>query len=129
MVWGVANRQRLSCDSTTRASPSHGRAAPAVTFHARPSWSLRWWDRAPTEAHAELLGAARPWLGDARVVESRLKRWRFATPQTIWPERCWSATDVAAPLVLAGDAFGGPRVEGAALSGLAAAQSLIEGPR
>ncbi len=103
--------------------------APAVTFHARPSWSLRWWDRAPAEAHAELLGAARPWLGDARVVESQLKRWRFATPQTIWPERCWSATDGAAPLVLAGDAFGGPRVEGAALSGLAAAQSLIDGPR
>ena len=62
-----------------------------------------------------------PGWASATVVESQLKRWRFATPQTIWPERCWSATDGAAPLVLAGDAFGGPRVEGAALSGLAAA--------
>jgi hypothetical protein len=65
-------------------------------------------------------------LGDAIIVESQLKRWRFATPQAIWPEPCWSALDAAAPLVLAGDAFAGPKVEGAALSGLAAAAALTE---
>ena len=56
---------------------------------------------------------------------AQLKRWRFATPQAIWPEPCWAAADGPGPLVLAGDAFAGPRVEGAALSGLAAADALL----
>jgi hypothetical protein len=99
---------------------------PALTFHANAAWSLEWWDRAPAEAHTELIRLARPWLGDASIVESQLKRWRFATPRAIWPEPCWSAPDAAAPLVLAGDAFAGPKVEGAALSGLAAAAALTE---
>jgi hypothetical protein len=101
-------------------------AAPALTLHANPAWSLEWWGRAPAETHAELIRLARRWLGDAMIVESQLKRWRFATPQAIWPEPCWSALDAAAPLVLAGDAFAGPKVEGAALSGLAAAAALTE---
>jgi predicted NAD/FAD-dependent oxidoreductase len=65
---------------------------------------------------------ARPWIGAARIVEHQPKRWRMATPRTTWPERCWSSDGV----VLAGDAFGGPRVEGAVLSGLAAARQALE---
>jgi predicted NAD/FAD-dependent oxidoreductase len=99
-------------------------AVPAVTFHARPSWSLERWDHPRDEVHAELVERARPWLGDAILVESQVKRWRFATPQRLWPDPCWLAPDAPGPLVLAGDAFAGPRVEGAALSGLAAAEAL-----
>jgi predicted NAD/FAD-dependent oxidoreductase len=69
-----------------------------------------------------LIERAKPWLGRANIVESQVKRWRFATPATIWPDRCWHTER----LVLAGDAFGGPKVEGAALSGLAAAKVLSE---
>jgi predicted NAD/FAD-dependent oxidoreductase len=97
-------------------------AVPAVTFHARADWSLERWDRPRDEVHADLIERARPWLGGATIVESQVKRWRFATPQHVWPERCWRASD--SPLILAGDAFAGPRVEGAALSGLAAAAAL-----
>ena len=113
-------------------------AVPAVTFHARPDWSLERWDRPRDEVHAELIERAGPWLGSATIVESQVKRWRFAAPQKIWPDRCWAATDasdapgtadtpglpIPGPLVLAGDAFAGPRVEGAALSGLAAGAAL-----
>jgi predicted NAD/FAD-dependent oxidoreductase len=99
-------------------------AVPAVTFHATPAFSEERWDTDRDEVHAELLEAARPWLGGGRVVASHVKRWRFATPRAIWPERCHPIEQGAAPLVLAGDAFGGPRVEGAALSGLAAAEYL-----
>jgi predicted NAD/FAD-dependent oxidoreductase len=109
-------------------------AVPAVTFHARPDWSLERWDHPRDAVHAELIDRARPWLGAATIVESQVKRWRFATPQKVWPDRCWVAPDppgrsTSGPstpeaLVLAGDAFDGPRVEGAALSGLAAAAAL-----
>jgi hypothetical protein len=103
-------------------------AIPAVTFHARADWSLERWDRPRDEVHAELVERARPWLGDATIVEAQVKRWRFATPQQIWPDRCWVAPAspgrTSGSLVLAGDAFAGPRIEGAALSGLAAAAAL-----
>lgn len=99
---------------------------PALTFHARAEWSLAHWDDPPETTHGLLRDAAAPWLGGAAIVESQLKRWRFATPQATWPERCWFAPTGAGPLVLAGDAFAGPRVEGAALSGLAAADALLD---
>lgn len=100
-------------------------AVPAVTFHADPTWSEAQWDEPHEDTHRRLLEAARPWLGNAVVTDSQLKRWRFATPRAIWPERCWRPAD-GAPLAVAGDAFAGPRVEGAVLSGLAAARSLLD---
>ena len=99
-------------------------SAPAITLHANAAWSESHWDDDRTETDRTLLELARPWLGNANVVEVSPKRWRFATPRSIWPEPCWSDTSGPAPVVLAGDAFAGPRVEGAALSGLAAAASV-----
>jgi renalase len=96
---------------------------PAVTFHANPAWSDAHWDEPAAAAHAALLDLARPWLGDAVVVHSQLKRWRFATPRSIWPEAHWSPDD-RTDLAVAGDAFAGPKMEGAALSGLSAAAAL-----
>jgi predicted NAD/FAD-dependent oxidoreductase len=97
--------------------------APALTVHATDAASLRWWDDVEA-ARRHLLDAAAPWIGAAGVIDSTVVRWRLATPMRIWPERCWIAREVTAPLVLAGDAFAGPKVEGAALSGLAAAEAL-----
>jgi predicted NAD/FAD-dependent oxidoreductase len=97
-------------------------ALPALTLHAEPAWSEAHWDDEPAVAHAALLEAAAPWFGDATVVESQLKRWRFATPRRVWPDPCWIGPD--GRLVLAGDAFAGPKFEGAYVSGLAAASAL-----
>ncbi|MEL6890112.1 MAG: FAD-dependent oxidoreductase [Actinomycetota bacterium] len=97
--------------------------APAVTFHAGPTWSEDRWDDDPDEVLADLIDAATPWLGDASIVESQLKKWRFATPRTVWPDPCWVTAD--STIVLAGDAFAGPRVEAAHNSGLAAAHALL----
>lgn len=96
---------------------------PAITFHATAEWSADRWDADPATVAGEMLAAARPWLGGASVVEHQLKRWRFATPRTIWPDPCW--VTAAGTIVLAGDAFAGPRVEGAHNSGLAAAHALL----
>ena len=99
-------------------------AVPALTVHADPPWSKQWWDADRSAAETALLELAAAFIGSARVVEHQVKRWRFATPRTIWPEPCWVASGMA-PLALAGDAFAGPRVEGAVLSGLAAADALL----
>jgi renalase len=99
-------------------------AVPALTVHADPAWSMVWWSADRDSCAAALLALAAPFVGSASVVEHQVKRWRFATPQAIWPDRCWVGPSDA-PLALAGDAFAGPRVEGAILSGLAAAAALL----
>jgi renalase len=98
-------------------------AVPALTLHARGDWSLRHWDHDRDEVAAALVAAARPWCGTAGIVEYQVKRWRYATPTAPWPHRC-CLLEADAPLVLAGDAYGGPKVEGAVLSGLAAVDVL-----
>jgi predicted NAD/FAD-dependent oxidoreductase len=98
---------------------------PALTLHASPAWSLAHWDRDPVEVESALGVLAQPWLGDAAVVTQQVKRWRFATPQTLWPDACWRTDEGGGPLILAGDAFAGPRMEGAAMSGWAAAEALV----
>ena len=95
-------------------------SAVALTMHANPQFSLEHWDTSTDDVQRLLLERATPWIGDATVITSQIKKWRLATPLTIWPERYW-ASDM---IVFAGDAFGGPKIEGAALSGLAAANYL-----
>lgn len=97
-------------------------ATHALTFHANPEWSRSHFDLELDEIHSLLLTAVRPWLGNAQILESQPKKWRFATPQGSWPDACW--VDETQSLVMAGDAFAGPKMEGAALSGLAAARAL-----
>lgn len=97
----------------------------ALTMHVRPDESARWSDRPDDEALAALLPEARRWFGGATVVEAQFKRWRYATPVEPFPDRCCVAVTGPHPVVLASDAFGGPKVEGAFLSGLAAAQAVL----
>ncbi|MCP4434562.1 MAG: NAD(P)-binding protein [Actinomycetia bacterium] len=96
--------------------------SPAVTIHASAEESRRLW-RSPDEAVlSSLLGAAEldsPPIAGA----SQVQRWRYARPVVSHPDRCLVASGLP-PLVLAGDAFGEPRVEGAVLSGLAAAAAI-----
>ncbi len=56
------------------------------------------------------------------MTEVQLKKWRFAGPVTPWPEPCW--IDAERGVVLAGDAFAGPKFEGAFNSGRAAAAAV-----
>jgi renalase len=101
---------------------------PALTFHADPLWSEQHWDDSLDELESALRTAASPWLGEAEIVVAQVKKWRFATPRALWPEPCWAGGTQTSPVsvVLAGDAFAGPRVEGAIKSGLSAADILLE---
>jgi hypothetical protein len=98
-------------------------ATPAMTLHASTAWSETHWERDTNDLSSLLVDLARPWLGDAAILEAQVKKWRFATPRTAWPEPCWVSADGG--IVLAGDAFDGPRVEAAHNSGLAAAHALL----
>lgn len=98
-------------------------ATHALTFHANSEWSLAHFDDEVGHIESQLLKAATPWLGSARVISSQPKKWRFATPKQSWPDSSWRTPDHR--IVLAGDAFAGPKMEGAALSGLAAARDVV----
>lgn len=95
---------------------------PAVTFHATQPWSLERWDDDIDTLRAALLERAAPFLGDADVLDAQVKKWRFAGPIEPWADPCW--VDEEHRVVLAGDLFAGPKVEGAFNSGVAAASAL-----
>ncbi len=90
----------------------------AITIHAGPKFSMNLWEKNAEEIAAKLLGkhTATAW---------KLHRWKYSKPVVTHPERCLVLT-APNPIVLAGDGFGEPRVEGAALSGLSAAERLQE---
>jgi renalase len=97
-------------------------ATDAVTIHATPEASRSMWEAGDAEVCTRLTAAAGI-PPDRLAGGCQVQRWRYARPVEVHPERCVLAhTDP--PLVLAGDAFGGPKVEGAALSGLAAAAAV-----
>lgn len=100
--------------------------ATVVTVHAGPAYSRQFWEAPAEEVLAGLQAGLQPYLAaDAIIVEAQLKRWRYAQPTYLHPERYLRPANLP-PLLLAGDGFNGPRVEGAALSGLAAGQALAQ---
>ena len=97
-------------------------AVPAVTIHATPEFSRAQWDASDEAITAALLDEAQ--LESSVIPGSiQIQRWRYARPSVEHPERFLVLGGVP-PLVCAGDAFGGAKVEGAALSGAAAAQEI-----
>ena len=98
---------------------------PSITIHAGAEFTRQHWDTDRQQVADKLIEAARPLIGDAAVVTTSVQRWRYSIPTQLHPEACL-ATTTPAPMLFAGDAFEGARVEGAALSGLAAAAKLRE---
>jgi renalase len=98
--------------------------ATIITVHAAPEYSRELWGVPENIALETLEAGLHPFLASgASIVEAQLKRWRYALPTVLHPERYLMATGLA-PLAFAGDAFGEARVEGATLSGLAAGAAL-----
>ncbi len=96
-------------------------AIPAVTLHAGHRLSDRHWDDEGAVDALLTLAVREGVLGDAAVVDARIDRWAHAGPVRPLAERC---VVVDERVVLAGDWCGGPKVEGAALSGRAAARAV-----
>ena len=99
-----------------------------LIVHARGGWSAERSAHDDATVLAELVPAARAlWTRAGVVAEAgdiQLKRWRYSLPTVCVPAACVRVA-TALPLVLAGDAYGErPRMEGAWLSGVAAAREL-----
>ncbi|MGK7896234.1 MAG: NAD(P)/FAD-dependent oxidoreductase [Xenococcus sp. (in: cyanobacteria)] len=93
----------------------------AVTLHASPEFSETHWETDNEKVVNQLFRAASPWL-DSNVIKYQVHRWRYSQPHIVYREPYLALPELS--LILAGDAFVAPNVEGAVLSGLAAAEYL-----
>jgi hypothetical protein len=96
--------------------------AVGVTIHASAEFTREHIDGDREAAGELLIGQAMGLLG-RRPLATWVHLWRYSKPTSTFARR-HLAVAVPAPLIFAGDAFGGPRIEGAALSGLSAADAL-----
>ena len=101
---------------------------PSVTIHLSNELSGVLWSAADDEIVERAMVAAADVLGDAAdpsaIAAGQVQRWRYAGPVDVWPEPTvvWGSDPTIA---LAGEAFAGPKVEGAFLSVRAAADAVI----
>ncbi len=99
--------------------------ATILTAQASPTVSQLWYEAPNNELLGMFVAELRPFLAKNSTIKAhRIHRWRYALPTVLHPQRTLLAANLP-PLAFAGDAFNGPRVEGAALSGLTAVKQLI----
>ncbi len=96
---------------------------PALTLHTSSEVAAARWEQDDDVLTTGLLRAAAPWLGGAEILDTSLQRWRYATPVEPHPRTCLVRAEGA--LVFAGDGYGRPGIEGAFLSGRAAAEAVL----
>ena len=111
-----------------RNSSKPGRDPSQETWvlHAGPEWSESHWEDSRESIAHEL------WQSWCQILNVQsddpefvtAHRWRYALAESVYPER--SIIDPAMRLAACGDWCGGPRVEGAYLSGLEAAERLLQ---
>jgi predicted NAD/FAD-dependent oxidoreductase len=94
-------------------------------LHGTPEWSGQHLELEAEEAANRLLAAFRDAVGGLAEAPAHLEahRWRFALPIKVVPDEC--LYDPALGLAACGDWCGGPRVEGAFLSGICAAKRVL----
>ncbi len=93
----------------------------AITIHATPAFAEKHWDSEDAVRTPMMIDTARHWL-QANVIEVQCHRWAFTRPVNPWPQQYYR--NLALQLTLAGDAFGGLRIENSALSGMEAAAQI-----
>ena len=96
----------------------------ALTVHMTPDFSQLMFEAPDAQIISAVRSDIEHWCGST-IIETQIHRWRYAEPRSVAPSRALLAR-AEPPLLFAGDAFGGPRIEGAALSGLDAAALLLK---
>ena len=94
-----------------------------VTLQASHRFSDEYWNADDAEIAYKLITAAADYL-DSPVVKYQVHRWRYSIPRTFYTEPCLMLSEL--PLILAGDGFVAPNIEGAVLSGIAAGKLISQ---
>jgi renalase len=98
-------------------------AKAAITLHLNREVSAEYYGASEEEIWLLVREAVEPFLGTAGIASRTLHRWRFSEPKTLYSKRCEWVPEMN--LGFCGDVFGGPRVEGAAISGMALARQIV----
>jgi predicted NAD/FAD-dependent oxidoreductase len=102
---------------------------PGITVHAGPEWSREHFETGEAEITASLLSFAEERLGTdlaPKVVQTSITRWRYSWVTAAPPEVPSRGLGGSTPRLRRGH-FRRAKVEGAVLSGLAAADRLLGG--
>lgn len=110
-------------------SDNHKKGAspiPAITIHANGDFSAAHFSHDRLTVGRQLIEHARPLYGDANILDFQVHGWLYSKPTITDNDSSLMISDGldVPPLVLAGDAFAGPRFEGAVLSGWSAAEQI-----
>ncbi|MGK0185771.1 MAG: renalase [Verrucomicrobiales bacterium] len=97
---------------------------PAVTIHSTPAFAEEYWNVEDSVRLPKLLDAAAPYL-HSKVASVHGHRWGFSALIGRLQVQGQAYVDAERGLAIAGDGLAGGRIEGAALSGLAAASKLV----
>ncbi len=112
----------------TSKRPDSHRGSTILVLHANPEFSEANYTAPPEEMTAAMLTALSEATGIdfANPTETFFHRWRYSQPVTPGnPAPATLSWSGAAPLLAAGDAVGGGRIEGAWLSGRAAGLEIL----
>ncbi|MBD3297166.1 MAG: NAD(P)-binding protein [candidate division Zixibacteria bacterium] len=96
----------------------------AITIHAGPEFSDSHWETDFNEVAQTLLNAASKWIGPEHI-EVQVHRWRYSQAIQTHPKP-FALLESPGLLAFAGDGFRGDQIEGARLSGIAAANALAK---
>ena len=96
---------------------------PSVTIHSTPEFADEYWDIHDDVRLPLLLEAAAPYL-KSNIVSCEGRRWGYSHPIGTYSQESYTNPELG--LAIAGDGLAGGRVEGAAVSGLAAAEELTK---
>lgn len=115
----------LSWIARNGTKPGRAHDCEAVVIHATPSWTNEHWDSPPMDVAAAMLEELWRSTGLESQAPAAIQahRWRYAIPPEPLEEGALTSAD--GRIVVCGDWCSGARIEGAFLSGQAAAGRLL----
>jgi len=93
----------------------------AVTLQSSSSFADYYWESDDAEIAYKMLTAGADYL-NAPVTKYQVHRWRYSFPKTFHLQPFLAMSEI--PLIMAGDGFVAPKIEGAALSGIATGEFI-----